>query len=638
MESSRPVAFFALDVASPPPLIVPLSATDIIVPRMTTAWSSEPLPRDLQLLANTLRRIKAARFKPYLADVPHSRSSSPSSASSHSPSPSPPPQRSRQGQRATDTCATIASTQRPTSGPRGLRIATQKQEEEEEKKTRKNCRMTKRIGSLGLKQLGVELNWSDDTYEHIVKHAEKIFPKYLQNDVCWKTQAVKISFQKRAQRHGKHLNMRQVATELLLILREFAEPLGNYVDHWPLAQIAQRLCKKKAEKVRTEAVKRTATVVQEAVAPRPAPRVITVKKKAGGTQGPPTASLPPRRMVWIHFVAFMPPITLLTARIVMRKGGTYVHNHYRSGEDMGETLIDTALQNTSSIFSAGPSVSSRCQTQQDGLAVNGITPGPNAASLADYQKTGISCMEKAVNVVFCGVRFRIYVLSTVSLTVSTIEPGAKGTRMVDNENLTMTTSATIWVKVPGLTDATTNDSTLFHLSRFRGGTTGAYWAKWAIQRGTWRGKLALKRNQPVSTLKRPSPSSLTSNSYTGFPTLNSPFFPTQAQLSTNFPTASSPTTNGSANSSQYQLPPPGESRGFDHHRSFTLSGGGGNAYPSSHNNSRHSTATGLPHALPPVTSLSNSQFFHHSGSPGLHACINNGTLIMSIDWPFDIDI
>ncbi|PBK96893.1 hypothetical protein ARMGADRAFT_962876 [Armillaria gallica] len=41
--------------------------------------------------------------------------------------------------------------------------------------------------------------------------------------------------------------------------------------------------------------------------------------------------------------------------------------------------------------------------------------------------------------------------------------------------------------------------TLFHLTRFRGGTAGAYWAKWAIRRRTWRGKLALKRNQyPVS--------------------------------------------------------------------------------------------------------------------------------------------
>ncbi|KAK0200080.1 hypothetical protein DFS33DRAFT_216661 [Desarmillaria ectypa] len=108
-----------------------------------------------------------------------------------------------------------------------------------------------------------------------------------------------------------------------------------------------------------------------------------------------------------------------------------------------------------------------------------------------------------------------------------------------------------------------------------------------------------------------SPSSSTSNSYS-FPTLNSPFFPTQAQLS-NYPTASSPTTNGNTNSSQYQLPAPGESRGFDHHRSYTPSGGGGNVYPSSHN-SRHSAAAGLPRALPPVTSLPNSQFLHHSGS------------------------
>ncbi|KAK0465677.1 hypothetical protein IW261DRAFT_1427212 [Armillaria novae-zelandiae] len=308
MESSRPVAFFALDVAPPPPLIIPLSATDIIVPWVTTAWSSEPLPRDLQPLANTLQHIKAARFKPYPADVPHSRSSSLSSASSPSPSPSPPLQHVDKGKgRQTPALPLRPPSPQPldqgdedsdteTGGGGG---GDDEEELQDERVFRQPSRATvkrilipqpKRIGSLGLKQLGVELNWSDDTYEHMVKHAEKIFPKYLRNDVCWKTEAVKISFQKRAQQHGKHLNTRQ-------ILREFAEPLRNYVDHWPLAQIAQRLCKKKAEKVRTEAVKRTATVVQEAVAPRP--RVITVKKKkAGGTPGPTTAPLPPRRTSW----------------------------------------------------------------------------------------------------------------------------------------------------------------------------------------------------------------------------------------------------------------------------------------------------------------------------------------------------
>ncbi|KAK0471853.1 hypothetical protein IW261DRAFT_1424797 [Armillaria novae-zelandiae] len=233
MESSRPVAFFALDVAPPPPLVVPLSATDIIVLRVTMAWSSEPLPRDLQ--------------------------PSPSSASSPSPSPSPspPPQCVDKGKgRQTPALPLHPPSPQPldqgdedsdteTGGGGG---GDDEEELQDEHVFRQPSRVTverilipqpKRIGSLGLKQLGVELNWSDDTYEHMVKHAEKIFPKYLRNDVCWKTQA------------------------------EFAEPLGNYVDHWPLAQIAQRLCKKKAEKVRTEAVKRTATVIQEAVAPRP---------------------------------------------------------------------------------------------------------------------------------------------------------------------------------------------------------------------------------------------------------------------------------------------------------------------------------------------------------------------------------
>ncbi|KAG7440574.1 uncharacterized protein BT62DRAFT_937835 [Guyanagaster necrorhizus] len=119
-----------------------------------------------------------------------------------------------------------------------------------------------------------------------------------------------------------------------------------------------------------------------------------------------------------------------------------------------------------------------------------------------------------------------------------------------------------------------------------------------------------------------SPSTSTSSAYS-FPTLNTPFFPTQAQLSS-YPAAASPTTtNGTSTaSSQYQLPVPGESRGFDHHRSFAPSGvgggggaGGTNVYPSSHNNNSRATA-GLPRALPPVTSLSNSQFLHHGGSSG----------------------
>ncbi|KAK0224274.1 hypothetical protein IW262DRAFT_1295906 [Armillaria fumosa] len=305
MESSRPVAFFALDVASPPPLIVPLSATDIIVPRMTTAWSSEPLPRDLQLLANTLRRIKAARFKPYLADVPHSRSSSPSSASSHSPSPSPPPQRvdKGKGQQTPVLPLRPPSVQPLDQGDEDSDTETGGGGgEEDEEELQDECifhqpsRATverilipqpKGIRSLGLKQLGVELNWSNDTYEHIV-----------------------------------HRNM---------------------LKNFPQVSAKRRMLEDSSCK-----------------------NLLSEESPAA----------------WKAFKHEASSNRASTSHIVMRKGGTYVHNHYHSGEDMGETLIDTALQNTSSIFSAGPSVSSRCQTQQDGLAVNGITPGPNAASLA----------------------------------------------------------------------------------------------------------------------------------------------------------------------------------------------------------------------------------------------------------------
>ncbi|KAK0476048.1 hypothetical protein IW261DRAFT_1421844 [Armillaria novae-zelandiae] len=237
MESSRPVAFFALDVAPPLPLVILLSAIDIIVLWMTMACS-------------------------------------PSSASSPSPSPSPPPQHVDKGKgQQTPVLPLRPPSPQPLdqgdedsdteTGGGGGEGGDDEKELQDERIFHQPSRATverililqpKGIRSLGLKQLGVKLNWSDDTYEHMV---------YLQNDVI------------------------------------------NYIDHWLLAQIAQRLCKKKGEEVRTEAVKRTAIVIQEAVAPQP--RVITVKKKkAGSTPGPTTAPLPPCRTSQYQHVKQMP--------------------------------------------------------------------------------------------------------------------------------------------------------------------------------------------------------------------------------------------------------------------------------------------------------------------------------------------
>ena len=74
------------------------------------------------------------------------------------------------------------------------------------------------------------------------------------------------------------------------------DPLESYIDHWLLAQIAQCLCKKKVEKVHTNAAKKTVSAIQEAVSSRPVPRTITVKRKAVNiAQGPATGSSIPRR-------------------------------------------------------------------------------------------------------------------------------------------------------------------------------------------------------------------------------------------------------------------------------------------------------------------------------------------------------
>ncbi|KAK0431139.1 hypothetical protein EV421DRAFT_1743389 [Armillaria borealis] len=122
-----------------------------------------------------------------------------------------------------------------------------------------------RIRSLGLKQLGTELNWSDDSYERLVLKSSHP----LNTETC-----------------GKDFPQAYVKRY----------PLESYVDHWPLAQITHRLCKKKAEKVHTNAAKRMVTAIQEAVSSRPIPQMITVKKKTVNiAQEPTTSSSIPRR-------------------------------------------------------------------------------------------------------------------------------------------------------------------------------------------------------------------------------------------------------------------------------------------------------------------------------------------------------
>ncbi len=234
MESTKPVAFYAPDVAPPPPLIVPLAATDIIVPQMPTAWALEPLPRDLKSLAKTLQRMKA-RFRPYPTEAMRNRSGSPACSRPATPAPPPSPSPPRHIDKGKKRQITRPPPPTPGSTDNWDEEGEDEEEDEDEEDNDEDedsedseevqnehvvkqppqatierllIPQPKGIGSLGLKQLGAELNWSDDSYEHLVvclllllsskllthltqKHMEKIFPKHMRSNVCWKTQVGK---------------------------------------------------------------------------------------------------------------------------------------------------------------------------------------------------------------------------------------------------------------------------------------------------------------------------------------------------------------------------------------------------------------------------------------------------------------
>ncbi|PBK83337.1 hypothetical protein ARMGADRAFT_1089448 [Armillaria gallica] len=285
MESTKSVTFYAPDVAPPPPLVVPLAATDIIILQMPMVWALEPLSRDLKLLAKTLRRTKA-RFRPYLTETMRDCSGSPACSCSATSAPPLSPSLLPHIDKGKKQQVTTPSP--PTPG--SMDNWDEESEDEEDKDEDKDSEDSEKVQnehvikqppqSLGLKQLGAELNWSDDSYERLVKHAEKIFLKHMQSDVYWKTQ-------KRAQLHGKHSNVRQVHAS--------KSPFVT-ITKLGLDAIAQRLCKKKVEKVHTNTAKRTVTAIQEAVSSRPVPQTITVKKKTVNiAQEPTTGSSIPRR-------------------------------------------------------------------------------------------------------------------------------------------------------------------------------------------------------------------------------------------------------------------------------------------------------------------------------------------------------
>ncbi|KAK0205690.1 hypothetical protein IW262DRAFT_1303033 [Armillaria fumosa] len=250
-----------------------------------------------------------------------------------------------------------------------------------------------------------------------------------------------------------YTNSNQILRQNLLNLSETTSTIGH------LHKFSTSLQEEGGESPYRSSEEDCDSPFRKAVAPRACPRVIRSRRR----QRHPRTS---------YRDLYLPA----GCTIVMRKGGTYVHNHYRSGEDMGGNCRVPACQ-------------ADVKLNKNGLAVNGSPLGPMqpvwlvksvmlndavvkpvkgkrdiifcpnipkehklrvwSALPSDYQKTGISCMEKAVNVVFCGLHpFR------PPLTVSGVAQLAP---------------------------------------------TGP---KWAIQRGTWRGKLALKRNQPVSTFEK----------------------------------------------------------------------------------------------------------------------------------------
>ncbi|KAK0185695.1 hypothetical protein F5146DRAFT_1005661 [Armillaria mellea] len=280
MESTKPVAYYAPDVAPPPPLIVPLAATDIIILQMPAAWALEPFPHDLKLLAKTLWCNKA-RFRPYLTEATCDHSGLPAHSHSATPVPSPspllPPLHIYKGKRQQinmpppPSPSSMESEDEDSSGDKDGEDAEDDKEDKDMTIERLLILQPKGIRSLGLKQLGTELNWSDDSFKHLVSQCRNM-QKRFSPSICEMT-------------YVGRLKLSLPVEESPAAWKAFKCEASCSVS---LQEERRKSC--------TNAAKKMVSAIQEAVSSRPVPRMITVKRKAVNiAQGPATGSSIPCR-------------------------------------------------------------------------------------------------------------------------------------------------------------------------------------------------------------------------------------------------------------------------------------------------------------------------------------------------------
>ncbi|SJL18808.1 uncharacterized protein ARMOST_22409 [Armillaria ostoyae] len=269
METSNSICYLADDATPPAPTVLSLCATDLFFAQKATPWTTEYLShsRKLKPLAGRLRRT---RFAPY--PLPSCQSSSMANGKKRDPTPIPrtsrasaPPAPRRDKEKGRETSMPPCDDEPPLNDD----VSDEESTEEEPLSSSRtsissNSHPTiqrvliaqpKGVGNLGLVQLGAKLNWEGDTYQRVIKYAEKIFPVYLKTETSasGQDQTDKDAFKD-------------------AMMQEFDDPLGNYVNLWPLEQIMQCLCKKFSEKTRKQSAKRTMEAVQTAVAGPSAPR------------------------------------------------------------------------------------------------------------------------------------------------------------------------------------------------------------------------------------------------------------------------------------------------------------------------------------------------------------------------------
>ncbi|PBK62179.1 hypothetical protein ARMSODRAFT_1025098 [Armillaria solidipes] len=201
METSNSVCYLADDATPPAPMVVSLCATDLFFIPKATPWVAENLSHSgkLKPLAGKLRRTRFAPYPLSASDPGSCQSSSITNGRKRDPTPIPPTLHASAPPTPRRNKGKCRQTSMPPSNDEPPLNDSVSDEESAEEPPPSSPRTTisssshptiqrvliaqpKGVGNLGLVQLSAKLNWEGNTYQRIVKYAEKIFPIHLKTE------------------------------------------------------------------------------------------------------------------------------------------------------------------------------------------------------------------------------------------------------------------------------------------------------------------------------------------------------------------------------------------------------------------------------------------------------------------------